>query len=153
QQNTEMALKESERRFRSLVDSAPVMVWMSGVDALYTFLNKPWLDFTGTTLEQQLGTAWTKCVRAEDRQRRTQEYLTAFERREGFTVEYRLLHNSGAYRWVLESGIPRYAPDGSFLGYVGSCIDITPRREAEDKLRQMGVQLMHAQESERRRIG
>jgi two-component system NarL family sensor kinase len=92
-------------------------------------------------------------VHPDDREACTQQYLAAFAAHEDFTLEYRLLHHSGVHRWVLDCGIPRYASDSSFLGYVGGCIDITYRKEAEEKLRQMGVELIHAQETERQRIG
>jgi PAS domain S-box-containing protein len=153
QQKTDSSLRESEKRFRSLVDTAPVLVWMSGTDAACTFFNKPWLDFTGRSLAQELGNGWADSVHAEDVEGCKGQYLSAFESRRSFTLEYRLRRNDGVYRWILDNGIPRYGSDGNFLGYIGTCIDITDRKEAEDRLRQISAQLIHAQEAERFRIG
>ncbi len=146
-------LRESEERFRSLIDVAPVMLWMSGTDARCTFFNKPWLDFAGLSLKEQAEQDWVVRVHPEDRERCVNKYLSAFKSRENFTMEYRLLRNDGVYRWVLHNGVPRYGDDGTFLGYVGSRVDFTDRREAEEHLRELSTQLLHAQEIERPRIG
>ena len=146
-------LRESEERFRSLVDVAPVMLWMSGTDARCTFFNKPWLDFTGLSLKEQAEQDWVVRVHPEDRERCVNRYLSAFKSREAFTLEYRLLRNDGVYRWVLHNGVPRYADDGTFLGYVGSRVDLTDTREAEEHLRELSTQLLNAQEIERCLIG
>ena len=153
QRKTHTALRESEHRFRSLVDTAPVMVWIADTDGLCTFFNKQWLDFTGEPEEQQLGNGWSACVHSEDRERCIQDYLTALHARKHFTMECRLRRYDGVYRWMLDTGIPRYTPDGAFLGYLGSCIDITHRHEAEEKLRRIPRLLINAQEAERNRIG
>jgi PAS domain S-box-containing protein len=129
------------------------MLWMSGTDARCTFFNKPWLDFTGLSLKEQAEQDWVVRVHPEDRERCVNKYLSAFKSRENFTLEYRLLRNDGVYRWVLHNGVPRYADDGTFLGYVGSRVDFTDRREAEEHLRELSTQLLHAQEIERSRIG
>ena len=153
QRQTDRALRESERRFRSLVDAAPVLVWMAGRDGFCTFVNQPWLDFTGRALSEELGKGRALNIHVGDRERYASAYKRAFEARSKLTAEYRLLRKDGTYRWLLESGIPRYAPDETFLGYVGSCIDITDRKDSEDRVRHMSAQLMHAQETERLRIG
>jgi PAS domain S-box-containing protein len=137
-------LRESELRFRTLADTAPVMIWMTGADKLCCFLNKPWLDFTGRSMEQELGTGWTEGVHPEDLQRIFDIYLPAFEARRPFSMEYRLKRANGEYRWIMESGIARYAPQGAFSGYIGSCIDITERKRSEDELRRSEVALQNA---------
>src|SRR5438094_3263004 len=131
----EEELRESEARFRTVADSAPVLIWMSGPDKLCTFFNKGWLDFTGRTMEQELGKGWTEGVHADDLDHCLEVYGNSFNARQPFTMEYRLRRNDGEYRWVLDNGIPRFAYDGAFLGYIGSCIGITERKLAEEKFR------------------
>ena len=128
-------LRESEERFRSMADSAPVLLWMSGTDGLCYFFNKPWLDFTGRTLEQEIGNGWAEGVHPADFDRRLEIYLTNFHARQSYQMEYRLRRADGEYRWVLDSGVPRYTPAGAFVGFIGSCIDITERKRAEELLR------------------
>ena len=127
----EQALRESEDRFRSMADAAPVMIWMSGTDKLCTFFNNGWLAFTGRTLEQELGNGWAKCVHKEDFHRCLALYGNAFDARQEFTMEYRLRRFDGEYRFVLHRGVPRFEPDGTFLGYIGTCIDVTELKGAE----------------------
>jgi two-component system, LuxR family, sensor kinase FixL len=129
------ALRESEARFRGMADTAPVMIWMSGTDKLCTFFNKGWLAFTGRSLEQELGDGWAQGVHREDFGRCFETYVNCFDARQPFTMEYRLRRSDGEYRWVLDIGTPRFASDGTFLGYIGSCIDITERKEAQDRFR------------------
>ena len=137
-------LRESELRFRTLADIAPVMIWMTGTDKLCCFFNKPWLDFTGRTMEQELGRGWTEGLHPEDLQHIFDVYLPAFEARRPFSMEYRLKSANGEYRWVMESGVARYTPQGAFSGYIGSCIDITERKRSEDELRRSEVALQNA---------
>jgi PAS domain S-box-containing protein len=125
------AIAESESRFETMADRAPVMVWMTGADGLGEWFNKPWLTFTGRGLEEELGSGWRRGVHPDDRERCLATYEAAFAQREPFEMEYRLRRADGEYRWLVERGVPRFASDGSFLGYVGSCLDITDRREVE----------------------
>src|SRR5215831_1495906 len=133
----EEALRASEEKFRILADTAPVMVWMSGTDKLCTFFNKPWLDFTGRAIEEELGNGWTEGVHQEDYDRCIEIYFKSFEAREPFEMEYRLRRHDGVYRWMLDHGIPRFSPGGDFLGYIGSLIDITERKLAEAEREQL----------------
>jgi PAS domain S-box-containing protein len=134
---TEEALRASEEKFRILADTAPVMIWVSGGDKLCTFFNKPWIDFTGRAMEEELGAGWTEGVHPEDYDRCMETYVTSFEAREPFEMEYRLRRFDGEYRWLLDHGIPRFSPCGDFLGYVGSCIDIAERKQAEAEREQL----------------
>jgi PAS domain S-box-containing protein len=127
----EAALRESERPFRLLADTAPVMIWMSGTDKLCTWCNKPWLDFVGRPMERELGNGWTENIHADDFDGCLKTYTRAFDARKPFSMEYRLKRHDGEYRWLLDNGVPLYGSDGGFSGYIGSCIDITDRREAE----------------------
>jgi PAS domain S-box-containing protein len=155
----ELVLRESESRFRRMADTAPVMIWLSGSDRQCTYVNKPWLDFTGRPLEGELGDGWSESVHADDLGRCMDTYTQAFEARREFRMEYRVKRFDGAYRWVLDTGVPRFKPDGTFEGYIGSCVDVTDQKEAMDALREsqkesraLTGRLLQAQETERRRI-
>ena len=130
----EQAMRESEERFRLTADAAPVLIWMSGTDRQCTWFNKPWLDFVGRPMEQELGNGWAENVHADDFERCLKTYTTAFDARQPFSMEYRLKRHNGEYRWLLDNGVPFCGPDGDFAGYIGSCIDITERREAEESV-------------------
>jgi PAS domain S-box-containing protein len=124
----ERTLRESEARFRVLADSAPVLVWMAGTDKRCVFFNRPWLEFTGRTIEQELGNGWAEGVHAEDLPRCLDTYVEAFDARRAFVMQYRLRRHDGEYRWISDNGIPRFDARGEFLGYIGSCIDVTEMR-------------------------
>ena len=151
--HAEEALRESEERFRLVANTAPVMIWMSGTDKLCTYFNKPWLDFTGRTLEAEVGNDWVESVYSEDLDKCLATYTEAFDRRESFTMEYRLRRYDGEYRWILDTGVPRFNLDNSFAGYIGSALDVTDRKLAEEALATMGRRLIEAHEEERSRIG
>src|SRR5436305_2817538 len=131
----EEELRESEARFRTVADAAPVLIWMSGPDKLCTFFNKGWLNFTGRTMEQELGKGWTEGVHADDLEHCLEVYGNSFDARQPFTMEYRLRRSDGEFRWILDTGTPRFASDGAFIGYIGSCTDITEQKLAEEKFR------------------
>jgi PAS domain S-box-containing protein len=148
-QQAEAALRESEERFRHVANAAPVMIWMSGPRKLCTYFNQSWLNFTGRPLHSELGDGWAGGVHPEDLQHCMQTYASAFERREPFEVEYRLRRHDGEYRWIFDRGVPRFDPDNSFSGYIGSCIDVTDRKLAQESLSNISRRLIQAQEEER----
>jgi PAS domain S-box-containing protein len=126
------ALQESEERFRNMADAAPVMIWVSGPDKGCIFFNKVWLDFTGRTMEQELGNGWAEGVHPDDRDRCLAIYSSSFDARQSFQLEYRLRRADGEYRWLFDNGVPRFAVGQVFEGYIGSCIDITERKREEE---------------------
>lgn len=128
----EETLRESEQRFRLVADTAPVLIWMSGTDKCCTYFNKTWLDFTGRSLESELGNGWLEGVYSDDFQRCLDTYTQSFDRRENFRMEYRLRHHDGEYRWILDVGVPRFTEHGSFAGYIGICVDDNDRKRAQE---------------------
>ena len=149
----EEAAVESEKRFRLIANTAPVLIWMSGPDKLCNYFNQTWLEFTGRPLEQELGNGWTEGVHGEDLKRCQETYTTSFERQARFSMEYRLRRHDGEYRWVVDLGVPRFNTDGSFAGYVGSCMDITEMKQARAAMLEFSGRLIRAGEEERARIG
>lgn len=131
----ENSLRESETLFRTLAESAPVMIWISGADKWCTFFNTSWLQFTGRTLEQEIGKGWSDGVHPQDFERCLDIYNTSFDARHPFQIEYRRRRHDGEYRWVLDHGIPRVTDSSIFIGFIGSCLDITDRKRAEEALR------------------
>ena len=162
----ERALRESEERVRLVADRAPVMIWTARPDTTLDYLNTTCVEFTGRTLEQLLNEGWLDSVHPEDLDRCLHTYGPAFEARQPFLMEYRVRHADGAYRWLLASGVPKYGADGSFAGYIGCDVDITERRNAEDRIREsqtalalshqetqhLAGRLIEAQDTERARI-
>lgn len=137
----QQAVLESEERFRNMADSAPVMIWVSGEDRQCTYVNKQWVDFTGRSTEEQLGNGWVEAIHPDDRDRSFQIYAHAFDERTAFEMEYKLRRHDGEYRWIFDTGAPRFSSENVFLGYIGSCIDITERKESEVKLHDANEQL------------
>jgi PAS domain S-box-containing protein len=132
----ENTLREREAHYRAAVDNGQALIWMAGLDKGCYYFNQPWLVFTGRTLEQELGNGWAEAVHADDLQRCLEIYVTAFERREAFSMTYRLRRHDGEYRWLLDEGAPRHDSSATFVGYVGHCLDITARVAAEAELRE-----------------
>jgi PAS domain S-box-containing protein len=144
--------RESEGRFRLVANTAPVMIWMAGTDKLCNYFNDPWLEFTGRAMEAELGNGWAEGVHPEDLERCMTIYVTSFDRRETFQMEYRLRRHDGEYRWVFDTGVPRFNEEGFFTGFIGSCIDITDRKVAEEAMADLERRVLGAQEEERSRI-
>ena len=152
QQQAIGALRESEERFRNMADTAPVMIWVSGADKFRTYVNQQWLKFTGRGIEDELDTGWLRNVHPEDLERCLETRNAAFQLHEAFRVEYRLRRKDGEFRWMLDSGTPRFVSDRTFLGFIGSCIDITELKAAEEVLANLSGQLIQAREDECARI-
>jgi PAS domain S-box-containing protein len=148
----EQTLRESEARFRLVANTAPTLIWMAGTDKLCEFFNKSWLGFTGRSMEQELGNGWAAGVHPEDLERCLRTYSSAFDARVEFEMEYRLHRFDGKYRWIVDLGVPRFESDGTFCGYIGSCVDITDRKLSQAALEELSGRLITAQEEERTRI-
>ena len=132
----EEALREQEGLYRAVADNGQALIWMAGLDKGCYYFNQPWLAFTGRTLEQEFGNGWAEGVHPDDLQRCLDIYVTAFDKREAFSMTYRLRRHDGDYRWLLDDGAPRYDSSGLFVGYVGHCLDMTEHKQAEDALRE-----------------
>jgi PAS domain S-box-containing protein len=139
----EAALRESEQRFRNMADAVPVMIWVTGPDKLCTFFNKTWLNFTGQSMEQEVGNSWAAAVHPDDLDCCYESYSSSFDARRNFNIELRLRRADGEYRWVLCTGVPRLDPSGAFAGYIGSDIDITDQKCAEATLRRSLDEIAH----------
>jgi PAS domain S-box-containing protein len=139
--------QESESRFRIVADAAPVLIWMSGVDKLCTFFNKPWLEFTGRSLEQEIGNGWAEGVHPDDMQTCLKIYTEAFDARQPFVMQYRLRRHDGEYRWISDQGVARYDRQGKFAGYIGSCVDVSELINKERALREFEERVVLAAEA------
>jgi PAS domain S-box-containing protein len=149
----ETELRESEERFRLVANTAPVMIWMVGADNQCTYVNKRWLEFTGRELDAELGNGWLERIHSDDLEAFLEACKDGFAHRATVEVQYRLLRHDRQYRWILDFGVPRFNHDGSFAGYIGSCIDITERKRAEEAMATIGRRLIEAHEEERTWIG
>ena len=131
---TEAAFRESRERFKAVSDNAPFLVWMSGLDKGCNWFNKTWLDYTGRTMEQEMGNGWVSGVHPEDLDYCFNTYVSAFDGKTAFSMRYRLRHADGGYRWLSDEGHPRYDENSEFIGYIGFCLDISEQVGLEKKL-------------------
>ena len=132
---TETALRESEALFHTLADTAPAMIWMADAAGDLNFLSKGWLDFRGRRLEEELNVGWAEGLHPEDYERCLETFDQATRARQSYEMEYRMRRHDGEYRWLLDRGVPRWNADGSLAGFIGICVDVTLRKQAEDALR------------------
>ncbi|MQA92121.1 MAG: PAS domain S-box protein [Gemmatimonas sp.] len=128
---TEAELRDSESRFRIMADTAPVMIWMSSADGRLTFFNRGWLDFVGRTLNENLDFGWANSIHPDDREACLRMYAESLTLRTPFHFECRMRRHDGTYRWVLCTGVPRKSVTHAHQGYIGSCVDVTVRKEAD----------------------
>jgi PAS domain S-box-containing protein len=152
EEKMQRALREGEERFRVVANTAPVMIWMSSVDKRCIYFNQQWLEFTGRALESEFGNGWAEGVHSEDLGRCLETYTGSFDRREPFKMEYRLRRYDGEYRWILDSGVPRFDAQSAFAGYIGSAVDVTDQKMAREALSSLSGRLIEAQEQERRHL-
>ena len=140
EKKNEASLLESEFNYRTLANAGQALIWASGTDKLCNYFNDVWLNFTGRTLEMEMGNGWTEGVHPDDLDRCVKTYVSAFDKREKFSMEYRLRRHDGQYRWLQDDGGPRYNAEGDFMGYLGFCLDI-------DEGKKNKIQLAHSEDS------
>jgi len=130
----EQALRESEARFRTMADTAPVLIWMTDSNGQLNYFNKVWLAFKGRTMKEEIKAGKSEGIHPDDFNSSLENYSSSFNVRDEFQMEYRLKRYDGNYRWMLDTGIPRFTEDENFIGYIGSCIDITDRKQFEEQI-------------------
>lgn len=133
----EAALRQSEARFRRMSDSAPIPIWMTDVTKACVWVNKTFLEFTGHTLDQEVGRGFEVAIHPDDLGACLAEFARAFDAREEFEGEYRVRRYDGQWRWWLNRGIPHHGAGNQFTGYIGSCVDITEKRAAQAELERL----------------
>jgi PAS domain S-box-containing protein len=121
--------------YEALVEQAPILIWRANTEALCDYFNDRWLSFRGRTMEQEYGNGWAEGVHPDDFDRCLKIYSDNFNIRETFEMEYRLMRHDGIYRWIFDRGVPFHNDNGDFAGFIGSCIDVTERIDAEEALR------------------
>lgn len=136
------AIAAGEREFRELADFAPVMIWRTGLDRMADWFNKPWLDFRGRSMAEEVGEGWVTGIHPDDISRCETVFFEAFGAREPYSLEFRLRRHDGVYRWIVETGTP-FQRHGAFAGYWGSCTDITDHRAAQQSQRVLINELNH----------
>ncbi len=137
----EEALRESEARFQNVANTAPVLIWITDADALFTFVNNFWLQYTGRSLGQELGMNWIEGIHPEDLDKFLLTYKTAFDARTPFETDFRFKKHDGTYRWIIAKGVPRFLSDGRFAGFIGSCTDINDQKVIEEKIKSFNEEL------------
>ena len=131
-----MLVELSYEDYALLVEQAPILIWRADLTMGCDYFNEVWRSFTGRTMAQEVGNGWAEVVHPEDRERCFATYVDHFKRHATFEMEYRLRRHDGAYRWLFDRGVACFGTDGAFRGYIGSCIDVTDRVEAEAALKQ-----------------
>ena len=145
--STEEALRESEQTFHSFADSSMALIWASGLDKLCFYFNRGWLEFTGRTFDEEFGNGWVSGVHPDDLDRCVKIYNDSFDKRQAFSMDYRLRFRDGTYRWICDNGTPRFDASGKFCGYIGHCLDIHDRVESENELRTLSAVVEQSPES------
>jgi len=142
QKMREEIIRDSEARFKNMANTAPVMIWISDVEGLFSFVNNVWLDYSGGESGSQLGMNWLNNVHPQDLQKLLDDYQSALRTRESFSVEFRFMDKRGNYEWVLIKGKPRYSDENLYMGFIGSCINIQEQKEIEAKISNLNNELV-----------
>jgi len=142
QKMREEIIRDSEARFKNMANTAPVMIWISDVEGLFSFVNNVWLDYSGGESGGQLGMNWLNNVHPQDLQKVLDDYQNALRKRESFSVEFRFMNKRGHYEWMLIKGKPRYSDENLYVGFIGSCISIQAQKEIEAKISNLNNELV-----------
>jgi two-component system, sensor histidine kinase and response regulator len=142
QKMKEEVLRGSEARFENMANTAPVMIWISDVEGLFSFVNKVWLDYSGKELGQQLGMTWLKDVHPADLENFLEKYQNAINQRQPFSIEFRLLGKHGNFEWMMINGTPRFSREHIFIGFIGSCTSIKSQKDYEEKINKINSELL-----------
>ena len=142
QKMKEEVIRDNEARFKNMANTAPVMIWISDVEGLFSFVNKVWLEYSGGDLGSQLGMNWLNNVHPEDVQKLLSSYQNALRLRDSFSVEFRFMDKEGNYEWMLIKGKPRFSSENMYMGFIGSCINIHEQKEIEDKISKLNEELI-----------
>jgi PAS domain S-box-containing protein len=137
----EELIRENQIRFENMANTAPVMIWIADVDGLFSFLNKVWLNFTGNEMGDDLGMNWLKNVHPDDLEKLLGHYQNAFRSKTPFSCEFRFKRKDDKYRWIMINGTPRFSRSGIFMGFIGSCSDISEQKESEEKIQKINIEL------------
>lgn len=132
-----MTVKLTENEYRTLVEQAPILIWRANKEKLCDYFNTTWLNFTGRTMDQEYGNGWAEGVHPDDFDRCLEIYVTNFDQKKIFEMRYRVKRYDGVYRWLFDRGVPFYNENKEFMGYIGSCIDITDQVNAELAVQKM----------------
>lgn len=135
-----MEQKLTANEYAILVEQSPILIWRAALDMGCDYFNERWLAFTGRSLEQEFGNGWAEGVHPDDFDRCLEVYVSHFKRRQAFEMEYRLRRHDGAWRWIFDRGVPYWSEVGGFLGFIGSCVDVTERVEAQNAARRIHEQ-------------
>jgi PAS domain S-box-containing protein len=142
QKMREEIIQESEARFKNMANTAPVMIWISDVEGLFSFVNNVWLDYSGGELGSQLGINWLNNVHNQDLQKLINDYQSALKNKKSFSTEFRFRNKRGKYEWMLIKGKPRYTAENMYTGFIGSCINIHDQKEIEAKISNLNNELV-----------
>ena len=144
----QVQIKSAKELYLKIFEDFPALIWRSGLEKECDYFNKTWLEWTGKTMEQEVGHGWTEGVHPDDFDRCLDIYVTAFDKREAFYMEYRLLHKDDTYRWIADHGRPFFDLDNTFLGYIGSCYDINEKVEGELLLKRRTIEVLEKSNKE-----
>ena len=135
----EVDIEKAKELYLRILQDFPALIWRANTEKLCDYFNTTWLDFTGRTIEQEYGNGWAEGVHPDDLERCIEIYTSNFDQKKPFSMEYRLKNKNDEYRWVLDIGQPYFDLDSTFLGYIGSCYDITDKKEYEERLKALTI--------------